>query len=82
MLAFALNAIAHVTHRHDVAPSSATHSLACGYCISFNGIADAPRHTYTPLVRDYSCTPVSAERIVWFERRLTPSARPRAPPLA
>ena len=42
LVAFALNSIAHVTHRHD-ASASVTHSLACGYCATFGGLADAPR---------------------------------------
>lgn len=82
MLAFALNSIAHVTHRHDAVTSSATHSLACGYCISFNGLVDAPRHTYAPLVAEYTRTQVSAERDSSIERRILTSARQRAPPLS
>jgi hypothetical protein len=49
LLAFAVNSIAHVTHRHDAAPSTASHSFACGYCLSFNGLVDAPRHDHAPL---------------------------------
>jgi hypothetical protein len=81
LVAFALNSIAHVTHRHDAAPSSVTHSLACGYCLSFDNLADAPRHSYAPLIAEYTSTQVTAELGFCFDRRLTTSARPRAPPL-
>jgi hypothetical protein len=81
LLAFAVNSIAHVTHRHDAAPSSVTHSLACGYCLSFNGLADAPRHEYAPLVVERESFYLVADLKPWFPRRVATSARPRAPPV-
>lgn len=81
-LAFALNSIAHVTHEHDAAPVvSAFHNLACGYCASFGGLADAPRHSYVlDLDRQFGiAVALTTDEPV----ALTPitSARPRAPPL-
>src|SRR5687767_3233807 len=81
LLTFALNSIAHVTHRHDAAPSSALHSLACGYCISFGGLADAPRHGCAPPLIEHASAPVAEGFETWIVRRLTTTARPRAPPL-
>lgn len=80
LLAFALNTIAHATHRHDDAPSSATHSLSCGYCLSFNNLADAPRHDYAPLTVQHHAVHLHADADDVLPRRLTTSARPRAPP--
>jgi hypothetical protein len=80
LLAFAVNSIAHVTHRHDAAPSSATHTLACGYCLSFNGLVDAPRHDHAPLVVEHDSFYLVAETTAPVARRVATSARPRAPP--
>jgi hypothetical protein len=81
LLAFAVNSVAHVTHRHDAAPSSATHSLACGYCLSFNGLVDAPRHDHPALALNHGTFYLLADLQVWFAPRLATSARPRAPPV-
>lgn len=43
LLAFALNTVAHASHRHDLAGSASTaHSITCGYCTTFGGVADLP----------------------------------------
>lgn len=81
LLAFAVNSIAHVTHRHDAAPSSAQHTLACGYCLSFNGLADAPRHNHAPLTVAHDAFYIPANIEASFEPRPATSARPRAPPI-
>jgi hypothetical protein len=81
LLAFAVNATAHVTHRHDATPSSAHHSLACGYCLSFNGFADAPRHDHAPLTVEHESFYLVAEVETRLPRRIATSARPRAPPV-
>lgn len=81
LLAFALNSVAHVTHRHDATTASVTHSISCGYCVSFGGLADAPRHTHTlPLAEQYGFI---AAPTFELPVSLVPetSARPRAPPL-
>lgn len=80
LLAFALNSIAHVTHRHDAATTSATHSLACGYCISFDGIADGPRHNYVPPAVGHASVYVAPATEAVVAYRPSTSARPRAPP--
>jgi hypothetical protein len=82
LLAFALNSIAHVTHRHD-APASATHHLACGYCAAFGGLADAPQHSRLLLldlgrIDGIVATDVEIPARCPFQE----SARPRAPPIA
>jgi hypothetical protein len=79
LVAFALNSIAHVTHRHD-ASASVTHSLACGYCATFGGLADAPRHYLSSADFALSHVFVAAESAVDIPVRVRTSARPRAPP--
>jgi hypothetical protein len=81
-LAFLLTSTAHITHRHDAIPGSATHVVACGYCLNFGGLADAGVHP-VPVV----AIPPSAERILappslitTFER--PSAAQPRAPPVS
>lgn len=81
LLAFALNSIAHVTHRHDPSARAATHSLACGYCISFDGIADGPRHNYIPPAVEHASVYVAPASVAAIAYRPASSARPRAPPL-
>jgi hypothetical protein len=81
LLAFAVNSIAHVIHRHDAAPSSVHHILACGYCLSFNGLVDAPRHDHAPLALAHETFYLSAEVEGSFVARPSTTARPRAPPV-
>jgi hypothetical protein len=82
LLGFAMGVITHVTHQHDAVATSVTHSVQCGYCISFGGLADAPRHTFSPAVATagarLALPPVLIVRSV--EQRI--SARPRAPPVS
>lgn len=80
LLAFALNALAHVSHRHDASPASATHGLACGYCVSFGGLAAAPSHEHVSalqrqvgLIEPPACAPAP-------RARPHTCAQPRAPP--
>jgi hypothetical protein len=81
LVAFALNSIAHVTHRHDATSAQLTHKLACGYCATFVGLADAPRH-YRPLpVPERGGVLIAPAFEVPYFVRLGTSARPRAPPL-
>lgn len=82
LLAFALNSLAHATHRHDDArPTAVLHAVACGYCVSFGGLVDAPRHGCSSRIAEYSPAPVSADIETPAARPFTTSARPRAPPL-
>jgi hypothetical protein len=82
VLAFALNSIAHVTHRHEEIAGSATHAVACGYCFTFNGLADAaiPR---TPSLDAVACdeSPLIPTSIRPTFRSFS-SSQPRAPPVS
>jgi hypothetical protein len=82
MLAFALNSVAHVTHRHEATRASVTHSLACGYCVSFGGLADAPRHSHVPHVDQQLSQFIAPTLELTFSSRPQTSAHPRAPPLS
>ena len=79
LLAFALNSIAHLTHRHDPS-ASVTHSLACGYCATFGGLADAPHHYLSSLDFALAHVFIAAESSVDIPIRVRTSARPRGPP--
>ena len=88
LLAFGLNAIAHVSHRHqsDIADDMATtgtstlHTTACGYCATFGSLADTPH----PPALDAIAQTVALFASVFFTaaivRRTATSANPRAPP--
>jgi hypothetical protein len=81
MLAFALDSIAHVVHRHDNVAALAAHGPACGYCAAFDGLVDAPKHDYAPITATIVATYVApiAQLPASVRPRLT--AQPRAPPL-
>lgn len=81
LLAFALNSLAHATHRHDDARPTAVHAVACGYCVSFGGLIDPPRHGCSSRIAEYGRAPVLADFETPAARPFTTSARPRAPPL-
>jgi hypothetical protein len=82
VMAFVLNSIAHVTHRHDENVGNATHLVACGYCLAFNGLADAPANPALCLNASVCDEPVliagSTPRIF----RAPSSSQPRAPPVS
>jgi hypothetical protein len=82
LLAFALDSVAHVVHRHDdsVKTSLSTHGPACGYCASFDGLADAPRHQYAPLTTIIVSGYVAPIALAPVSVRTSVSAQPRAPP--
>ena len=40
-LSFALGAVAHAGHTHDPKAAAGLHAV-CGYCVSFDNVADAP----------------------------------------
>jgi hypothetical protein len=81
LLAFALNSLAHVTHRHDAATTPASHSVSCGYCVAFGGLAATPTANDASLQLDLAhvAPPRSAASVL--AQRPTTSARPRAPPV-
>jgi hypothetical protein len=82
-LAFGLASIAHAAHRHDPATTaSALHSVACGYCVTFGGLATAPSHRLSNVApRSESFDVVVAVASPTSQRQRSP-AQPRAPPLA
>jgi hypothetical protein len=81
LIAFALNSIAHVAHRHEATSASVAHALACGYCATFGGLADAPRHGPAPAEFALGHVFVAGETTTAVVNRVRTSARPRAPPL-
>jgi hypothetical protein len=82
MLAFALNSIAHVTHRHDSTLARQLHSVVCGYCATFDNMAAAP--AVHPLfvapsaAGDTVATPATSAVALFVYT----SAQPRAPPVS
>ena len=78
-LAFLFSSIAHVTHQHDAIPGSAAH-VACGYCLSFDGVTDASVQGTgllgTQPTDEYVAGPIPAQRCFFSPC----SAQPRAPP--
>lgn len=82
MLAFALNSIAHVTHRHEAAAHHQLHNALCGYCISFDNLTPAPAaHSLVITPQARTDVAVAAPAVVSSRFALT-SAQPRAPPLS
>lgn len=82
LLAFALDSVAHVVHRHDdsVKTTQSAHGPACGYCAAFDGLIDAPKHHYAPLAAILIAGYIApiAQLPVSLRPRL--NAQPRAPP--
>jgi hypothetical protein len=81
-LAFLFSSIAQVTHQHEaIAGSAATH-VACGYCLSFDGLTDASVHCAgllgTQPTDEYVTACIPALRC--FE--CPSSAQPRGPPVS
>jgi hypothetical protein len=82
VLAFALDSVAHVVHRHDdsVKTSQSAHGPACGYCAAFDGLVDAPRHHYASLTAVLVTGYVAPVARIPVSLRARLSAQPRAPP--
>jgi len=82
VLAFALDSVAHVVHRHDdsVKTSLSAHGPACGYCAAFDGLIDAPKHLYAPLASVLIAGYVAPVARFPVSVRTRLSAQPRAPP--
>ncbi|MET0533234.1 MAG: hypothetical protein ABW171_03330 [Steroidobacter sp.] len=82
VLAFALDSIAHVVHRHDDSAKTtlSTHGPACGYCAAFDGLVDAPKHHYSPLTTIIVTGYVAPVALFPVAIRTHLSAQPRAPP--
>jgi hypothetical protein len=83
LLALALmlgaNAIAHAEHDHTA--QTATHTAACGYCVTFGGLADSPAQA--PLLFTQPAAPaLRAARVISFVGHPARThTQPRAPPV-
>jgi hypothetical protein len=82
LLGFALNSVAHVSHRHEATSTSASHSVTCNHCVSFGTLAGAPSHSHPPGLSQPIWLGVTATQVVLPAQRLRSSAHPRAPPLS
>ena len=82
MLAFALNSIAHVTHRHDVAAANQPHTALCGYCVSFDNMTPPPVDRPLVIVPAYVAERLTAAPGIVASRFVRTSAQPRAPPVS
>lgn len=82
VLAFALDSVAHVVHRHDdsVKTTQSAHGPACGYCAAFDGLIDAPKHQYAPLTTILLAGYVAPVAQFPVSLRTRLNAQPRAPP--
>ena len=82
LLAFAVDSIAHVVHRHDdtVKTTLAAHGPACASCAAFDGLIDAPKQSYSAVTAAVFTGYVApaAELPAAFQPSVT--AQPRAPP--
>jgi len=81
-LAFGVASIAHAAHRHDPATTaSSLHSVACGYCITFGGLATAPSHRPPAIAPRIDAFDVAVDIAAPAASRQRSPAQPRAPPL-
>lgn len=81
MLAFAVDSVAHVVHRHDdTAKTLSTHGPACGYCAAFDGLIDAPKQSYSAITATVAFRYVAPVAYVPASFRPSFTAQPRAPP--
>lgn len=82
VLAFALDSVAHVVHRHDDSAKTtlSAHGPACGYCAAFDGLIDGPTHEYAPLASILIAGYVAPIAKFPASARTHLSAQPRAPP--
>ena len=82
MLAFALNSIAQVTHRHEVTAAGQLHSALCGFCISFDHMTPTPADRPLTIVPAYGSEQPAAAPGIVVSRFARTSAQPRAPPIS
>jgi hypothetical protein len=81
-LAFGVASVAHAAHRHDLATTASTlHSVACGYCVTFGGLATAPSHRLPNLAPRIDAFDIAVDIAAPASRRQHSPAQPRAPPL-
>jgi hypothetical protein len=82
VVAFVLNSIAHVTHRHEALPGNTAHIVACGYCLNFGGLADASAQPVLLLASAPNDEIVIAAAPLLRSFRNPSAAQPRAPPVS
>ncbi len=82
VLAFALNSIASVTHRHEATIGHQLHSALCGYCISFDHMSPAPATRASTITPAIAVEVAVRTTTVVASRFALTSAQPRAPPIA
>lgn len=82
LLGFAASSIAHLTHRHDATTSTLSEQLACGYCVSFGAMADAPAQGEQLDVTACAVLARARPRRAEPHSQVQTAARPRAPPLS
>ncbi|GFE83149.1 hypothetical protein GCM10011487_51490 [Steroidobacter agaridevorans] len=81
LLAFAVDSVAHVVHRHDdTVKTFGAHGPACGYCAAFDGLIDAPKQSYAAVTAVTVTTYVAPVAAASVSFRPTVTAQPRAPP--
>jgi hypothetical protein len=82
LIALACNAIAHFAHQHEDAVALAVHAPSCGYCMGFDGFADAPRHTWAERSPAVEPRPLALASVAAPPAPRRAPANPRAPPLS
>lgn len=82
MLAFAVDSVAHVVHRHDATAQTSlgAHGPACGYCAAFDGLIDAPKQSYSAVTATVVSRYVAPVAYLPVSFRPSVTAQPRAPP--
>ncbi|MBL8265081.1 hypothetical protein [Steroidobacter sp.] len=82
LLAFAVDSVAHVVHRHDDTAKTSlnAHGPACGYCAAFDGLIDAPKQSYAAITASTCVTYVAPVALSPASFRPVVTAQPRAPP--
>jgi hypothetical protein len=80
LLAFAADTIAHQTHTHD-AKQTQGHAAACGLCVAFNHLSDAPAHLVLPNTLIVPNAVLSAAPLSLPVFPIILAAQPRAPPV-
>ena len=80
-LALLFSSIAQLTHQHEAIPGSAAH-VACGYCLSFDGLTDAGVHR-SALLGTQPTDEYVAAHVPGLRCFASPcAAQPRAPPVS
>jgi hypothetical protein len=81
LLAFAVDSVAHVVHRHDdTVKTFGAHGPACGYCAAFDGLIDAPKQSYAAITAVTVTCYLAPVADVSASFRPAVTAQPRAPP--